>query len=117
LIEPHEVLSVAQQCRLLELPRSSFYYQPASTVEPLDLELMRLLDLQYTATPFYGSRRMTMHLRGLGHLINRKHVIRLMRLMGLEALYPKPRLSGSNKLPPPVTEGPPGGGERAHPLA
>jgi putative transposase len=58
-----------------------------------DLELMRLLDEQFTKTPFYGSRRMTVVLVGLGWQVNRKHVVRLMRQMGLEAIYPKPRLS------------------------
>jgi putative transposase len=59
----------------------------------LNLELMRVLDEQYTATPFYGVRRMTAWLRGQGYAVNRKRVARLMRRMGLEALYPKPRLS------------------------
>lgn len=54
---------------------------------------MRLLDEQYTRTPFYGSRRMTAWLQGLGYAVNRKRVLRLLRLMGLEAIYPKPRLS------------------------
>ena len=54
---------------------------------------MRLLDEQYTVTPFYGLRRMTAWLRGQGYTVNRKRVARLMRAMGLEALYPKPRLS------------------------
>ena len=54
---------------------------------------MRLLDAQYTATPFYGSRRMTAWLRGQGYAVNRKRVTRLMRQMGIEAIYPKPRLS------------------------
>ncbi len=58
--------------------------------------LMRLLDEQYTATPFYDSRRMQVALRQAGHLVNRKHVQRLMRLMGLEAVGPKPRLSTAN---------------------
>jgi hypothetical protein len=57
------------------------------------LILMRLLDEQYTATPFYGSRRMQVALQEAGHRVNRKHVQRLMRLMGLEAVGPKPRLS------------------------
>jgi len=57
---------------------------------------MRLLDEQYTATPFYGSRRMQVALRQAGQVVNRKHVQRLMRLMGLEAIGPKPRLSTAN---------------------
>jgi len=77
---------------LLDLPRSAYYYEPRPTsVE--NLQLMRLLDEQYTATPFYGSRRMQVALAQAGHAVNRKHVQRLMRLMGLEAVGPKPRLS------------------------
>jgi putative transposase len=76
----------------LDLPRSSFYYQPVAVSEE-DLRLMRLLDEQYTATPFYGSRRMQVALQRAGHWVNRKHVQRLMRVMGLEAVGPKPRLS------------------------
>src|SRR5262249_32313495 len=60
---------------------------------PEDLRLMRLIDEQYTACPFYGSRRMTAWLIQQGEPVNRKRVQRLMRLMGLEAIYPKPRLS------------------------
>ena len=85
-------MSVSQQCAVLDLPRSSFYYQPVGVSEE-DLRLMRLLDEQYTATPFYGSRRMQVALQRAGHGVNRKHVQRLMRLMGLEAVGPKPRLS------------------------
>jgi putative transposase len=78
---------------LVELPRSSFYYEPAGVSEA-DLQLMRLLDEQYTATPFYGSRRMQVALQQrLGRAVNRKHVQRLMRTMGLQAVGPKPRLS------------------------
>ena len=89
----HSTLSVAQQCALLELPRSSFYYHPAAVSED-DRLLMRGLDEQYTATPFYGSRRMQVALQQrVGHAVNRKHVQRLMRRMGLEAGGPKPRLS------------------------
>ena len=86
------MLSVVQQCALLDLPRSSFYYAPVP-VSTDDLALMRMIDEQYTATPFYGSRRMEVALRKAGHPVNRKHVQRLMRLMGLEAVGPKPRLS------------------------
>ena len=86
------VLSIARQCRLLSINRSSFYYQP-KPVKAEDLELMRLIDEQYLKTPTWGSRSMRNHLRRLGYKINRKHVQRLMRLMGLEAIYPKPRTS------------------------
>jgi putative transposase len=86
----HERLSVRQQCVLLDLPRSSLYYAavPAPAAE---LALMRRIDEQYLQTPFYGSRRMTAWLRRHGATVNRKRVQRLMRSMGLEAIYPKPR--------------------------
>jgi len=89
----HAELSVRRQCVLLGLPRSTLYYQPA--VESAEnLTLMRLIDEQYTAQPSYGSRRMTIWLRREhGHEVNRKRVQRLMGRMGLEAIYPKPRLS------------------------
>jgi putative transposase len=74
------------------LNRSSWYYQPAQE-DSYNLWLMRELDEQYTKTPFYGVRRMTTHLRRLGHEVNPKRVRRLLRTMGLEAVYPKPKLS------------------------
>jgi putative transposase len=86
------VLSVSQQCALLGLSRSSYYYQPA-TESAENLALMALLDEEYTAHPFRGSRGMTAWLKRQGHAVNRKRVQRLLRLMGLEAVYPKPRLS------------------------
>jgi putative transposase len=89
----HPELSVRRQCELLGLCRSSLYYQPASESAE-NLRLMRLIDREYTAHPFYGSRKMTVWLREVqGEEVNRKRVQRLMRLMGLEAIYPKPRLS------------------------
>jgi putative transposase len=86
------VLSVSQQCEVLGLSRSSYYYEPA-TESAENLALMALIDKEYTDHPFRGSRGMTAWLRRAGHEINRKRVQRLMRLMGLEAVYPKPRLS------------------------
>jgi putative transposase len=92
----HPQLSICRQCELLGLARSSFYYEPAEeTVE--NLALMRLIDEQYTARPFYGSRRMTVWLQGEGHEVNRKRVQRLMGLMGLEAIHPKPKLSAAGQ--------------------
>ena len=85
-------LSIARQCRLLNLQRSSYYYRPMP-IKAKDLELMRLIDEQYLKTPTWGSRSMRNHLRRLGYKINRKHVQRLMRLMGLEAIYPRPKTS------------------------
>jgi putative transposase len=86
------MLSVTRQCELLGLNRSSLYYAPAGGT-PLNLLLMRLLDEQFTRTPFYGSRRMTVWLRRTGYVVNRKRVQRLMSLMGREAIYPRPHLS------------------------
>lgn len=88
----HPQLSVRRQCALLGLNRSSLYYEPAAETAE-NLRLMRLIDQQYTDCPFYGSRRMTAWLVQAGEEVNRKRVQRLMRLMGLEAVYPKPRLS------------------------
>jgi putative transposase len=93
LIEPdHPQLSIAQQCELLGLARSSYYYEPMLESEE-NLHLMRLLDEQYTRTPFYGTRKMTAWLNTQGYPVERKRVTRLLRLMGREAIYPKPRLS------------------------
>jgi putative transposase len=93
LIEPgHPSLSIRQQCSLLGLARSSYYYEPASESEE-NLLLMRLLDEQYTRTPFYGSRKMTAWLHTQGYPVERKRVRRLLQLMGLETIYPKPHLS------------------------
>jgi putative transposase len=83
---------VRRQCELLGLARASLYYQAAEETAP-NLRLMRLLDEEHTRHPFYGSRRLTAWLGEQGEQVNRKRVQRLMRLMGLEAIYPKPRLS------------------------
>jgi putative transposase len=85
-------LSISRQCELLGLARSSFYYEPATETAE-NLALMRLIDQRYTDCPFYGSRKMATWLKEHGHAVNRKRVQRLMRLMGLEAVYPKPNLS------------------------
>ena len=88
----HPHLSLVRQCALLDISRSSLYYQPtAASIQ--DLELMALMDRQYLRTPFYGSRRMTVRLRTQGHQVNRKRVRRLMQLMGLEAIYRRPNTS------------------------
>jgi putative transposase len=83
---------VAQQCALLGLARSSWYYQPVAR-SALTQELLDRLDQQYTRTPFYGVRRMTAWLRGAGYAVNPKRVRRLLRVLGLEAIYPTPRTS------------------------
>lgn len=88
----HPEISVRRQCELLGLHRSGLYYEPAGESEE-NLLLMRLLDEQYTRAPFYGSRRMTAWLATQGYEVNRKRVTRLMEVMGLEAVYPKPKLS------------------------
>ena len=88
----HPVLSVTRQCALLGLPRASYYHRPRP--EPAEnLRLMRLIDETYLAYPFFGSRQMARWLRRQGETINRKRVQRLMREMGLEAIYRKPNLS------------------------
>jgi len=93
----HPQLSVRRQCELLGLNRSTLYYEPApETAE--NLALMKLIDKQYTDCPFYGSRKMTRWLQEVMKLeVNRKCVQRLMRLMGLEAIYPKPKLSATGQ--------------------
>jgi putative transposase len=88
----HPVLSVRRQCGLLALTRSGLYYEPQGE-SPENLALMRLVDEAYTAWPFYGVRKMTAHLEREGQAVNVKRVRRLMRLMGLEAIYPRKRLS------------------------
>jgi putative transposase len=96
LIEPeHPQLSIARQCDLLGVPRSTYYYRTqGESVE--NLHLMRLLDAQYTYTPYYGVRRMTAWLRSQGYQVNHKRVARLLRTMGLETIYPKPHTSQGN---------------------
>jgi len=88
----HPVLSVRRQCDLLGLARSGLYYEPQGESAE-NLALMRLLDEAYTAWPFYGVRKMTAHLEREGQAVNVKRVRRLMRLMGLETIYPRKRLS------------------------
>jgi len=83
---------IVRQCELLDLPRSSFYYEPTGESE-LNLRLMRRIDEEFMRHPFYGARRMKGWLRTQGYEVNRKRVSRLMRMMGLMAIYPKPRLS------------------------
>jgi putative transposase len=86
------VLAIVEQCRLLKIARSTLYYQPAP-IDAGDLAVMRRMDELYFASPFYGSRRMVAVLRREGVAVNRKRVRRLMRLMGLEAIYQKPNTS------------------------
>ena len=96
MIEPgHTQLSMARQCDLLGLPRSSYYFK-AKEESSENLHLMRLLDEQYTRTPFYGIRRMTAWLRSQGYPVNAKRVARLLHTMGLETIYTRPKLSQPN---------------------
>lgn len=96
LIEPdNDTVSLVRQYELLGLNRSSWYYKPCG-ISKQDIEIMRLLDEQYTRTPFYGFRHMKLWLAEQGHLVNHKRVRPLMRSMGLKAIYPKPKLSRRN---------------------
>ena len=88
----YPLLSLRRQCAWLGLHRSSLYDVPVQE-RAENLWLMRLIDEPYTRTPFDGSRRMTAWLRGAGDAVNRKRVVRLMGQMGLEAIFPRPRLS------------------------
>jgi putative transposase len=92
IVPEHPMLSVRRQCELLGVSRGGFYYEPAA-VNPEDLVLMRLLDEQYTRMPFYGVRKMTAWLKTVGYRTDVKRVRRLLRLMGLMAIYQKPNLS------------------------
>src|SRR5881227_225306 len=85
-------LPISQQCRLLAVPRSSVYRKPAE-VGAEDLAIMALIDRHYLARPYYGSRRMAAWLATQGHRINRKRVQRLIRLLGLVAIYQRPNTS------------------------
>ena len=86
------MLSITRQCELLLLNRSGWYYQPKGNTEE-ELELMKLIDRIYLEIPFYGSRKIADRLRKMGHKVNRKRVQRLMRLMGIRAIYQRPKTS------------------------
>ena len=86
------LLSVVRQCKLLDISRSGLYYQSAG-VSDEDLNLMKLIDRQYMATPFYGARKIAAWLKSERHSVNRKRVRRLMQLMGLRAISRRPRTS------------------------
>jgi len=88
-VEPrHSKITICRQCELLGLSRSSLYYKPCGHLQ-YNEQLMRLLDEQYIETPFYGIDKMTEWLHRQGHYVNHKRVRRLMRKMGLEAIYPR----------------------------
>jgi len=92
----HPSLSIRQQCELLDISRSGWYYQPKGISEE-DLALMKLIDEQYMKTPVYGSRKIAAELRRKNHAVGRKRVRRLMRLMGIRAIYRRPRTSKPGK--------------------
>lgn len=92
MIDPHSPLSIRRQCELLRVSRSGLYYRPVEA-DPEELRLMRRIDELHLQWPFYGSRKVLEVLRGEGLDVNRKRVQRLMRLMGIEALAPKPSTS------------------------
>ena len=93
MIEPlNSLIPVYRQCELIGLPRSSYYYEARKESE-YNLLLMSLIDEEYSRTPFYGTRRMTAYLIRQGYEVNRKRIQRLMKLMGIEAIYPKKKLS------------------------
>ena len=92
MIDRKHALSLTRQCRLLQLSRSSLYYE-AAPASPHDLKLMRLIDRVHLKYPDYGSRRIQDELEDLGHACGRDHVRTLMRKMGIEAVYCRPRTS------------------------
>ena len=92
-VEPESCgLSIVRQCELLGLPRSTYYYELASESAE-NLELMRRLDEQYLKTPFFGSRKMAEELSSRKQPLNRKRLPRLMRIMGIAAIYPRKKTS------------------------
>jgi putative transposase len=96
-IEPlHPSISVTRQCELLGFSRAAYYYRPV-VVDDSDLACMRVMDEVFTKRSFFGSRRLRDELQARGFDIGRDHVRHLMRLMGLEAIYPKKRLSLQDK--------------------
>ena len=96
MVNPSEPkLSLKEQCQLLGINRSSYYYQAKKPKEE-EAVLLRLLDEQYLKTPFYGSRKMTAYLREQGYRVSRKRVIKLMHKLGLRTIYQKKKTSVSN---------------------
>jgi putative transposase len=88
-------LSISKQCQILSICRSGYYYQPVGENE-LNLKLMRIIDEEYLKYPFFGSRQMQRNLHRLGHKVSRHKTRRLMQLMGLAAIYQKPRTNNKN---------------------
>lgn len=96
MIDPETRLSVVKQCRLLKVSRSSVYEQGVATSDE-EFSLMRQLDEIHLARPFLGSRRLVDELKDRGLTVNRKRIQRLLRVMGIRALYPKPNTSKAAK--------------------
>jgi len=99
MIQPHHPLSLRKQSKLIGLPLSTYYYRHVPA-DPLNLLLMKLIDQEYLKHPYYGVRRMTTHF--LDHQpelgpVNRKRIARLMRIMGIQGIHPKKKLSIPNK--------------------
>ena len=93
MIDPENLsISIRRQCELIDLNRASYYRHPAGETA-FNLKLMRLIDEQYLKTPFYGYPRMTIELGRQGYAVNHKRVARLMQKMGIQAIYPRPKLS------------------------
>lgn len=96
VVQAHETLSIRAQCRLLGLSRSGYYLQPKGESAE-NLAVMKQVDEIYLSHPYFGSRRMTYVLKAEGHQVSRHRVRRLMRLMGIQAIHPKPKTSLGNK--------------------
>ena len=92
LIEAQNEPSIRRQCELLEISRTAYYYEPCPETEE-NLKLMRVLDRMHLEHPVYGSRRLVVLLQRQGQEVNRKRVMRLLRVMGIEAIYPRRSLS------------------------
>ena len=90
-------MSLQKQCKLVGVPRSSYYHKPKRAISKLDEMLMQAMDRIYLEEPTYGCRRIRDELSKLGHHVGRKRVRRLMDKMGIEPIYPKPRLSTPGK--------------------
>jgi len=93
----HKTLSISRQCELIDLPRSGYYRPSLQGENPENLELMRLIDEEYMRHPFYGARKIRGWLIKQGHDVNRKRIQRLMRMMGIASIAPKPNTSKGNK--------------------
>ena len=95
----HSTLSIAQQCKLVNLSRSAFYYAPVG-VGAEELDMMKKIDAAFTKYPFFGSRQLSAYLTKKGSLVGRHRVRRLMAKMGLEAIYKRPNTSKAHPQHP-----------------